>query len=188
MIGKGLHRECYAHPDNRDLCIKIIVNGNLVEHQREQKYFTLLAKRNTPWTMLPRYYGMVESSRGKGAVFDLIRDDNGDVSKTLEYYCHSSEVFDQYYSSIPQAFNSFREFLLQYKVITMNLKLKNILFKKISKNDGHLFLVDSVGNSDFLPICNFIASLAIKKFIGNGGALKSFFWKIILTINPYNGC
>lgn len=163
LIGKGLHRECYVHPANRDLCIKIIVNGDLVEHKREQKYFKLLAKRNTPWTMLPRYHGMTESNLGKGAVFDLVRDYNGDVSKTLTYFCQSSATFEEYYSSILQALNAFRKFLIQYKIITMNLKPKNILFEKLSDDNSRLVLIDSVGNSDLIPICNFFDSLALKK-------------------------
>jgi hypothetical protein len=42
MIGKGLHRECFIHPDDDNKCIKVVVNGNQQETDREQSYLQSL--------------------------------------------------------------------------------------------------------------------------------------------------
>ena len=83
LFGRGLRRECYFHPEDETKCIKIVVDGDHKETVREQSYYRLLEKRNISWRMLARFYGNVETNRGEGAVFELIRDYNGEVSKTL---------------------------------------------------------------------------------------------------------
>ncbi len=47
----------------------------------------------------------------------------------------------------------------------MNLQAKNILYKKTSDKDGHLVIIDNIGNSDFIPVCNYIGYLAAKKIL-----------------------
>lgn len=163
LVGKGLHRECYLHPDNDLLCVKVIVNGNMDEHNREQSYYRHMTRKNIPWEMIPRFHGTVNTNMGEGAVFDLIRDHDGDVSKTLEYYFNSSDILENQLPGFTQAFYNFKNYLLEYNIITMNLKPKNILYKKESDNEGRLYLVDSIGNSDFIPIANHVNFLAKKK-------------------------
>ena len=85
LVGKGLHRECYRHPENKNHCIKIIVAGGPEESRRETRYYRHLENRNISWDMIPRYHGVVKTNLGIGSVFDLIVDQNGTVSKTLEY-------------------------------------------------------------------------------------------------------
>ena len=166
LIGKGSHRKCYVHPENKDLCVKIIVNnGGIEESKREQSYYRLLEKRNISWEMLPRYYGVIESNLGHGAVFDLIRDYDGEISKTLEYYLSSSEMLELQCPCFLQAFYSLKKYLYKYKIITMDLKPENILYKKTSDKDGHLIIIDNIGNSDFIPVCNYVGYLATKKIL-----------------------
>jgi hypothetical protein len=40
-IGKGAHRGCYKHPENRNLCIKLFLDDNdySIENTREKKYY-----------------------------------------------------------------------------------------------------------------------------------------------------
>ena len=163
LIGKGLHRECYQHPDNKLLCIKVIVNGNMDEHNREQEFYRHLVRKNISWDMIPRFHGTVQTDMGEGAVFDLIRDYNNNVSRTLEYYFNSSDTLKKQQPGFTQAFYDLKNYLLEYNIITMNLKPKNILYKKESTSEGRLYLVDSIGNSDFLHIANHVSFFAKRK-------------------------
>ena len=63
LIGKGLRRECYFHPEDETKCIKVIVAGDHKETLREQSYYRLLEKRHISWEMLARFYGNVETNR-----------------------------------------------------------------------------------------------------------------------------
>lgn len=165
LIGTGSHRKCYVHPENKDLCVKIIFNEDLKESKREQSYYRLLEKRNISWEMLPRYYGVIESNLGHGAVFDLIRDYDGEISKTLEYYLNSSEILELQCPCFLQAFYSLKKYLYKYKIIPMDLKAENILYKKTSDKEGLLVIIDNIGNSDFIPVCNYVGYLATKKIL-----------------------
>jgi serine/threonine protein kinase len=141
------------------------LNEDLKESKREQSYYRLLEKRNISWEMLPRYYGVIESNLGHGAVFDLIRDYDGEISKTLEYYLSSSEILELQCPCFLQAFYSLKKYLYKYKIIPMDLKPENILYKKTSDKDGDLVIIDNIGNSDFIPVCNYVGYLATKKIL-----------------------
>ena len=163
MFAHGLHRECYIHPEIKTLCIKIITKGDLTEQKREQRMYKRLEKEHIPLEMIPKCHGVIDTSLGVGTVFDLIQDHNGEVSKTLEYYLASNEILLSNLPDLSNAFYSFKEYLLKNCIITMNLKPKNILYKKINKMSGKLFIVDSLGNSDFFPVSDYFTFLARNK-------------------------
>lgn len=163
FVGKGLHRECYVHPNDEQRCIKVVVAGDLSESKREQNYYKLLQKRGISWDILPRFHGVIETNMGAGAVFDLIRDHDGEISKTLEYYLSSEQLDGAENPGINQAISVFKRELYRQSIITMTLSPKNIMYKKTGPNEGCLILIDNIGNSDFIPICSYIDSLAKKK-------------------------
>ena len=113
--------------------------------------------------MLPRYHGEVETNLGPGSVFDLILDEEGSPSKNLEYYISSSEKTEEHYEGLSTALLALKEYLLGQRIITMTLKPKNILCQKDRSGISRLFVIDNIGNSDFIPICNYSAYLARKK-------------------------
>jgi hypothetical protein len=163
LIGKGLHRKCYRHPENKDWCIKIAFNENIKETRREKKYYELLIKKNVSWAMLPRYHGVVETNLGPGAVFDAIKDKNGAISETLDHYLGSNQLTELYCQALTDSLVLFKDYLLEQQIITMNIKAKNILFSDLGNNSGRLVLVDNIGNSDYFPISSHIKFLANRK-------------------------
>lgn len=42
-------------------------------------------------------------------------------------------------------------------------KPRNFVYQKISATDGKLVLIDNIGNSDLVPLCNYIGFLAVWK-------------------------
>ncbi len=163
LIGRGLRRECYFHPEDENKCIKIVVAGDHKETVREQSYYRLLEKRNISWKMLARFYGNIETNRGEGAVFELIRDHTGEVSKTLEQYFSANNETDLNYQDLSQALPLLKQYLLKWKIVTMSLKPQNIVYQKIHPTQGKLVVIDNIGNSDFIPICNYLDSFATRK-------------------------
>lgn len=155
MIGRGVHRECYTHPDDQNLCIKVIVKDCPVEIKREQQYYRHLQKRGISWDMIPRYYGDVETNLGPGSVFDLIVDHDLAVSKSLEYYLSFEEQTEKYYESLSKSLHLLKKYLLDNNIVTMNLKTYNILCQKNESRISRLFLVDNIYNSEFIPISNY---------------------------------
>jgi len=167
MVGRGLHRACYVHPRNGNLCVKVLFplesREPLIEAERETSYYRVLKKRGVPWTMLPEFHEEVSTTRGKGYVFDLVRDYDGAVSKSLRDYLSSPPETMKYAIALSAAFDLLRDYLLQWKIITMTIKAKNILYSKISDTEGRLVIVDNIGNSDFIPICDYVGFMAERK-------------------------
>jgi hypothetical protein len=165
LVGKGLHRECYKHPENENLCIKVTVHGNNIESLREIKYYKHLEKRDVPLDMIPRYYGEIETNLGKRSVFDLVMDYNDTVSKTLVYYFSSDDKTDEHYNGLSESLYFLKDYLLRHQIITLTLNPKNIACQKINVRNFRLFIIDNIGNSDFIPICNYSKYFAQKKIL-----------------------
>ncbi len=164
FIGKGCHRECYRHPENENFCFKIVVSGN-DEVRREKKYYEFIKKRNVSWEMIPQYHGDIETSMGLGSVFDLVCDHTGEVSRTLEYYFSSSERTEEDYNGLSNALHLLKDYLLQQRIITTKLHPQNIVYKKMIHQGSRLFVVDSIGNSDLVPICSYSNYFGRKKIL-----------------------
>ena len=165
LVGKGLHRECFVHPNDPMRCIKIVVSGSGNENRREQGYYAELARKGISWEMLPKFYGLVETNLGEGAVFDLIRDYDGRISLTLRHYLSSEQFTALHGNALREALQALKGYLLQHRIITMTLKPKNILFQMDSADTGKLVIVDNIGNSDFIPLVKFSSRLAKWKIL-----------------------
>lgn len=165
MIGKGWHRECFIHPENNKLCLKVVVSGDHKETEREQSYYRLLQKRNISWNMLPKFHGNTETNFGSGAIFDLIRDESGDVAKTVEYYLNDDELLQNMHEHIQSALIDLKNYLIDQNIITMSIKPKNLLYQKKNGLQGRIYIVDNIGNSDLLPISSYSRYFGQRKLI-----------------------
>ncbi len=111
--------------------------------------------------MLAKFHGNIETNLGAGAVFDLVRDYDGSVSKTLDTYFKLADEATVSYSNIVQCLSQLKHYLLTNNIITMGLKPRNILYRRLDQATGRCVIVDNIGNSDFIPICTY------NKFLGN---------------------
>jgi len=177
MIGKGLHRECFTHPDSDHLCIKVVTNGNQQETEREQHYYQLLEKRDISWDMLPKFHGNLDTNMGDGAVFDLIRDHDQNTSKTLEFYLNDVQRFDEIADEILAALQNLKNYLIRENIITMSIKPKNILFQKQQNGAGKIIIIDNIGNSDFFPISSYSRYFGQKKILRKWSNFKNLLRK-----------
>ena len=165
LVGTGHHRECYRHPEDSNLCIKIAVSGNSKEIKREKKYYRRLEKRGVSWDLIPRYYGEIETNMGSGSVFDLVFDHDGAISKNLKHYLSSNELTEANYSQLSNALDLLKNYLLQHRIITMTLNPNNVLCKKLASGSLRLYVIDNIGNSVLIPICNISDYFAKKKIL-----------------------
>jgi hypothetical protein len=113
--------------------------------------------------MLPAFHGEIATSRGPGYLFDLVRDNDGSISQPLEYYLSCREATAAHAEALSCAFDALKTYLLQWKIITMTIKAKNILYQRLGQGAGRLVIVDNIGNSDLIPICNYVDFMAQRK-------------------------
>jgi hypothetical protein len=166
LVGKGLHREVYRHPEDSTKCLKIVIQDNARENSgdeetlREQAYYSTLIKRGISWGALPQFYGNIDTNLGSAAIFDLVCDHDGSVANTLEYYLSRQELTQQNLSGLSQAMKHLKTTLIADSIVTMTIKPKNIVYQKTSVTEGCLLIIDNIGNSDFLPLADHIGLLA----------------------------
>jgi PhoP regulatory network protein YrbL len=158
FVGKGLDRECYIHPQDSNRCVKITTSGDYTQSQDEIKIYGRLLKRNISWHHLARYYGAVQTDKGLGLVFDLVRDYDGAISQGLSS-CSASVGR----SVIERALTDLKTYLLHEKILVRDLNAENMLFRKDADGSGRLLIVDGVGNNDYIPVADYIAWWATKK-------------------------
>jgi hypothetical protein len=147
IIGKGRDRICYEHPTIKSYCIKISIN-NHKQSNRERKYFTFLAKNNIDISYLSGYLGKVKTNLGLGFTFDLIRDDNGKVSRTLRQSLESGDIN---LKDIEFQLTDLKKYLTSNKICIRDISPSNICCQK-NFNDIRLFIIDGVSNSNINPL------------------------------------
>ena len=169
-VGSGHHQRVYVHPYDDSKCIKIMRDDHKgksherkykVTSQRENDYYDFLAGRGISYDHIAEYHGRMwvqhKDQAQLASVFDLIRNDNGKVSKTLDLEFHSANSDELAY-----AMHELYEYLLRYKIIS-GFKMKNIVVQRSRQASPKCILIDNIGNSDFIPICNYVDWLAKRK-------------------------
>jgi len=184
FIGEGSHRVCYEHPEDLNLCIKI---GEIdsIESTRERECYKILEKREISWDALSLFHGLVETNLGTGALCELVRDYDGSISKSLEYYLEkypqltevTTEEKDVLYTEISRAVGQLKIDLLDNTILIRSLLPENVLFKKTSENTGRLVIIDNIGNTEFFPICNYSKYFSRRKINRKWGKFERYMLK-----------
>lgn len=164
-VGKGNERKCYVHPEDETKAIKVSYEQNFGRSKQtriETAYYKKLLKRKKmDWKHLPRFYGEVETNQGKGFVVELIRDFDGSISKSLEYYLKEYGI-EPFYDELAV----YRQYFLDNLIIfNYGMMPKNILRRRISETEGELVLIDGMGDVSYLQFPNRIPYFARQRIL-----------------------
>ncbi|MBS9777968.1 MAG: hypothetical protein KGV50_04310 [Gammaproteobacteria bacterium] len=164
-IGSGSERSVYIHPHDLNKLVKIIHEGRKnVQSKRETKSYEKLVKRlpNTvhSWSHIPRFYGIHETSLGKGQVVEAIRDYDNSISQTLEFYLKRDGV-----SAYRKELDELKNYFLKHIIIFNHdiASFLNIVVKRTSETEKTLVVVDALGDHTAIKILNVIPVLARQK-------------------------
>lgn len=157
LIGKGHDRSCYRHPDYDDRCVKVDHSSNDKQSKQEMAYYSMLNKRGRAVSVLPAYYGQIETDLGEGAVYELIRDYDGNVSILLQQYLGKLDKNQDVLASreVVEALSLLRNRLVSESVVVRDLQVNNISVQRINDQEIQLILLDGFGNSDFVPLADY---------------------------------
>ena len=145
FIGKGSERACYLHPNDKNKAVKVTYKNN----KREMN----------DWQHLPRFYGEVETNQGEGFIIEVIRDYDGEVSKTFAHYITENGV-DFHKKEIEE----FKDYFLRNRIIfNYGMMPKNILLRKRSKEKTELVLIDGLGDVSHFTLPNKIPYFARRR-------------------------
>ena len=146
IIGKGANRTCYRHPSDKEKCIKVPNKSQCETQALEIQYYELLASNSIALKHISQYYGEIDTNIGKGYLYELIRDFDGEISKPISDYLDLNPTIYIEDVTIVQSLNILKEYLLENRIIVRNLRPYNILFKRTSKEDGIALIIDNLGH------------------------------------------
>lgn len=164
FVGKGNERACYIHPEDKNKAIKITYENNNRKESKQTKlevnYYKELEKRRmTNFKHLPKYFGEVKTDKGAGFVVELIRDFDGEVSKTFEYYLKKDSVL-----KYKKELEEYKQYFLDNCIIfNYGMMPKNILLRKNSETDFDLVLIDGLGDVTYFTFPNKIPYFARRR-------------------------
>lgn len=161
FIGHGLHKECYHYPGRDDLCVKVAYNhGGVVDLRRETRYRRVLQFHHADTSMLPAYYGTVDTNKGKGYVYEIIRDYDGKVSQNLEYFFSHEDVLHEHFEMIIEQLEQFHQKLYKNSILTMGIVPENIIVQQYEKGKYTFRLINDMGSAALIPLEYVVDSIA----------------------------
>ncbi len=174
LIGSGTERDCYQHPDDPNLCIKVN-NGKVLKNKKtaakqnlvEFRYYRRFQKKAKHWTVIPLCHGWTDTNQGPGLVFDLVRNDDGSISLPL------IRAIDQQQITADEAsllLLELKRFMMQELVIPNDLHPDNILVQWRS-GTPRLMLIDGIGSRDLIKLAERIKFLGTLKIQRNWNRL-----------------
>lgn len=169
-FARGGGRECYVHPHDAGLCVKVAREGRSPEERRRQvawwkrwrkpaeKYddslrdfqiLKALESDNDPatWQHVPRCLGWVGTDRGPGLVTGLIRDADGLISRNLLEYLWAHGYDDRARAAVSE----FARFWERAHIPTRSLFLDNIAAQVQADGSVRLVVIDGLGNTVLIP-------------------------------------
>ena len=163
FVGKGNERACYIHPNDPSKAIKVSYEQNLGRSKQTNTeinyYHQLLRRKSMDWKHLPKYFGEVKTNKGKGFVVELIRDYDGNVSKSFAHYIKENGV-----KSYEKELAIYKQYFLDNCIIfNYGMMPKNILLRKNSETDFDLVLIDGLGDVSHFTLPNMIPKFARRR-------------------------
>ena len=171
VIGKGMERTCYLNPDDPSRLVKISLDGNTRQTEREIRYFRFLMSRGGPFDHIPQFYGEVHGDGFIGFEQEYVRDfhipesESSPAMALLSYL--SSPLSQEQTEELQAALDELKAYLLRYNIIPSDLDVDNIVIKRVPSGI-RLILIDGFGSTELIPASNFF------RFIGNRKIIRKW--------------
>ena len=164
FIASGGFCDCYRHPDINDQCIKIQTTSKKASKRlrKELAYYKKLHDRQSNLHYIADYLGTCQTNLGIGYTYQCVLDDDGKVSKTLEY-CLENKILE------PEVFlkelHQMAIHLLNNRILICDVHAKNILIQRVEGSAPKPVLIDGIGEKIAITVLNIIPSVVQNKII-----------------------
>lgn len=146
FIGKGATRICFEHPEDKNKCVKVPVRfkeNRILKRELETYQYVKIFLNE----YIVKYEEkMVETNQGKGIVCEILRDDSGEYSQTLDKYYQTGKIKNELKNQI----KDFAYFLLAEDIFFYDFNLKNFMVQK-KKNKVQLKYIDLKSFENYKP-------------------------------------
>lgn len=143
VLNRGHHRTCFVHPLDPHKCIKVpLPGGTLDQSLVEHDYYRHLAKRGVPLGHVAGCHGWVDTSLGRGLVFDRIEYAGGDDPSSVNLErAISTKLLDE--EEIRKGLGDLVTYLREYRILWSDENPKNICVMR--RPSLRFVIVDGLG-------------------------------------------
>ena len=173
VLGEGYHRICYLHPNDDAKCVKVAKDpSDETDNTIDAIYAAHLERRDVPFDFLPRCFGWTETSRGRGLVFERIRNADGSAAESFRSHLADGRLD---LAAAKPMLEKLRQYLVEHAVIMADVGLTNLLVQQ--RPDGQvLYLIDGLGSRNL--DLKFVLHRAFP-FLGRSRTKRK--WRVLLT-------
>lgn len=160
LLGKGLHKAAWRHPEDDSRCIKIPYKANDAELRHELQYRRSRQRRRRHSRLLTAYYGTVETDRGLGYVFERVMDYDGSDCETLGQFLARAEAGEVPLAEAGEVLQRFRQEVFRDKILTNDTCLVNFLLQQQEPGKYAIRIIDNIGSPVQFPLLYYLDFLA----------------------------
>jgi len=167
-IASGAYVHCYRHPDDPNLCIKVITsNPKAAKRLRTDiSYYHKIHSQKKDLSQVSDMLGSCLTDLGPGHLYECITDADGSVSKTLGHYItEHPEMLNE----VIAALRELAHYLLKNRILISDLHVKNILLRITPGTPPTAIIVDGIGDKVAITLLNHIGSLVDAKIARRWG-------------------
>ena len=150
FLGRGNHKEVYINPIDKNLCVKILFTEPDEDFEREMRYRRVLGKRADSMTLLTKYYGAVDTDKGR-------------ASRTILSHIENPTTVDE----LIDILLDFKKHFIEEKFVAAGMDPDNFMVQRISPVERRIKIIDNIGTSARVPLLyysDFLMARRAKKY------------------------
>jgi hypothetical protein len=162
FLGEGGYRRAYSVGN---FCVKILKKpkniSQRLRHYIELVYLERIFAKKRSYDFIAQYREEIV-----GMVFEMIRNDDGKVSRSLAEILDDEKFLQENYDKILSALAEFYNKLYKNSILTRNSNPQNLLLQE-SKDGWRFVLIDDIGTTTFIHFeynFKFLARMRTKKY------------------------
>ena len=163
FLGDGNHKTVYAHPTDKNLCVKILHTPDDPDFAKESRYRKALGSRADKMTLLTKYFGEVETSKGKGYLFERVLDYDGKISQTMLNVLDDTIADKKLLPATEKLLLDFKRVYFDEKFLLAGVDPDNYLVQRISPTERRVRIIDNIGIATFIHLPYYIDYFAVKR-------------------------
>lgn len=167
FLGVGNHKTVYAHPTDKNLCVKILHTPDDPDFKKESRYRKALGDRADKMTLLTKFFGEVETSKGKGYLFERVIDYDGKISQTMLNVFDDTVANPKILPETEKLLLDFKKTFFEERFLLAGVDADNYLVQRTSENTRRVRIIDNIGIATFIPLpyyFDFFAMKRVKKY------------------------
>ena len=162
-LGVGNHKTVYAHPTDKNLCVKILHTPDDPDFYKESRYRKALGSRADSMTLLTKFFGEVDTSKGKGYLFERVLDYDGKNCQTMLNVLDDTRADKKLLPATEKLLLDFKRTYFDERFLLAGVDPDNYLVQRTSPTERRVRIIDNIGIATFVPLPYYLDYFALKR-------------------------